>query len=127
MKTFLNGLTLDELRKRVLGDRRRNERFLDEQVQERYERLLADEKALDFHDLINRAACHIREGRWEHSYRYVLVDEFQDISAGRMALLQSLRRRNVAYFLVGDDWQSIYRFSGSDVGLLRDCGTTSVT
>ena len=129
LKTFLNhfktnGLSLDELRKRVLGDRRRNERFLEvfEQVQERYERLLADEKALDFHDLINRAACHIREGRWEHAYRYVLVDEFQDISAGRMALLQSLRRRNVAYFLVGDDWQSIYRFSGSDVGLLQDCG-----
>ena len=128
LKMFLNhfktnGLTLDKLRKRELGDRRRNERFLDvfEQVQERYERLLADEKALDFHDLINRAACHIREGRWEHSYRYVLVDEFQDISAGRMALLQSLRRRNVAYFLVGDDWQSIYRFSGSDIGLLRDC------
>lgn len=129
LKTFLNhfktnSLTLDELHKRVLGDRRRNERFLEvfEQVHDRYERLLEDEKALDFHDLINRAACHIREGRWEHSYRYVLVDEFQDISAGRMALLQSLSRRNVAYFLVGDDWQSIYRFAGSDVGLLRDCG-----
>ena len=129
LKTFLNhfktnSLTLDELRNRVLGDRRRNQRFLDvfEQVHERYERLLADEKALDFHDLINSAACHIREGRWEHSYRYVLVDEFQDISAGRMALLQSLKRRNVAYFLVGDDWQSIYRFAGSDVGLLRQCG-----
>lgn len=128
LKTFLNhfktnSLTLNELRNRVLGDRRRNQRFLDvfEQVHERYERLLADEKALDFHDLINSAACHIREGRWEYSYRYVLVDEFQDISAGRMALLQSLRRRNVAYFLVGDDWQSIYRFAGSDVGLLRDC------
>ena len=98
LKTFLNHFktnsqTLDELRNRVLGDRRRNERFLEvfEQVHDRYERLLADEKALDFHDLINSAACHIRGGRWEHSYRYVLVDEFQDISAGRMALLQSLK------------------------------------
>ena len=118
-----NGLTLDELRSRVRGDQRRNECFLDvfEQVHERYGQLLVDEKALDFHDLINCAASHIREGRWKHSYRYVLVDEFQDISAGRMALLQSIRRRNVAYFLVGDDWQSIYRFAGSDVGLLRDC------
>ena len=128
LKTFLNhvktnGLTLDELRSRVRGDQRRNECFhhVFEQVYERYERLLADEKALDFHDLINCAAAHIRKGRWKHPYRYVLVDEFQDISAGRMALLQSLRRRNVAYFLVGDDWQSIYRFAGSDVGLLRDC------
>lgn len=129
LKMFLNhvktnGLTLDELPSRVRGDQRRNKLFLDvfEQVNERYEQLLVDEKALDFHDLINHAACHIREGRWEHSYRYVLVDEFQDISAGRMALLQSLKRRGVAYFLVGDDWQSIYRFTGSDVGLLRDCG-----
>ena len=121
---YINSLILDELHKRVLGDRRRNERFLEvfEQVHDRYERLLTDEEALDFHDLINRATCYIQKGRWEHSYRYVLVDEFQDISAGRMALLQSLRRRNVAYFLVGDDWQSIYRFAGSDVGLLRDCG-----
>jgi len=129
LKTFLNhvktnGLSIDELRKRVLSDRRRNERFLEvfELAHERYEGLLADEKALDFHDLINRATCHIQENRWAHSYRYVLVDEFQDISAGRMALLQSLRDRYVAYFLVGDDWQSIYRFAGSDVGLLRDCG-----
>ena len=129
LKTFLNhvktnSLTLDELRSRVRGDQRRSKLFLDvfEQVHDRYEQLLVDEKALDFHDLINRAACHIREGRWEYSYRYVLVDEFQDISAGRMALLQSLKRRGVAYFLVGDDWQSIYRFTGSDVGLLRDCG-----
>ena len=52
----------------------------------------------------------------------MLVDEFQDISAGRMALLQALKRPGVAYFLVGDDWQSIYRFAGSDVGLVRDCG-----
>ena len=129
LKTFLNhvktnGLTLDELRSRVRGDQRRNECFLHvfEHVHERYGQLLANEKTLDFHDLINCAAGHIREGRWKQPYRYVLVDEFQDISAGRMALLQSLRSRNVAYFLVGDDWQSINRFAGSDVGLLRDCG-----
>ncbi len=52
---------------------------------------------------------------------YVLVDEFQDISRGRMALLQALARFDVAWFLVGDDWQSIYRFAGSDVGLVRTC------
>ncbi len=52
----------------------------------------------------------------------MLVDEFQDISVGRMALLQALQGQDVAFFLVGDDWQSIYRFAGSDVGILRDCG-----
>ena len=39
-----------------------------------------------------------------------------------MALLQALQGQDVAYFMVGDDWQSIYRFAGSDIGLLRDCG-----
>ena len=131
LATFLNHvkssrLSSDELesRARQTGDRRRNESFLDvfEQVRVRYQKLLADQEALDFHDLINLAAEHIREGRWKPRYRYVLVDEFQDISAGRMALLQALRDQDMAYFLVGDDWQSIYRFAGSDVGLLRDCG-----
>ena len=93
-----------------------------EQVRTRYEQRLRAEGKLDFHDLINRAARYIREGKWKTPYRYVLVDEFQDISAGRMKLLQALRREGTAYFLVGDDWQSINRFAGSDVGLLRNCG-----
>ena len=92
-----------------------------EQVRARYEQRLRAEKKLDFHDLINRAAHYIREGNWTLQYRYVLVDEFQDISAGRMKLLQTLKRDDTAYFLVGDDWQSINRFAGSDVGLLRNC------
>ena len=129
--TFLNhvktsGISADTLRERERardsGDRTRSEAFLDifEQVCSRYDRLLGEEK--DFHDLINHAAAHIRNGRWESPYRYVLVDEFQDISAGRMALLRALKRPGVAYFLVGDDWQSIYRFAGSDVALVRECG-----
>ena len=128
LRTFLHhartsGVAADELRARASGQSR-NEDFLDvfERVRERYERMLADEGALDFHDLIHRAAAHLREGRWTSPYRYVLVDEFQDISAGRMALLEALRRPGVAYFLVGDDWQSINRFAGSDVGLVRNCG-----
>ena len=131
LATFLNhvksaGLSSDKLRARASesGDRRRNQGFLDvfDQVRTRYKKLLADKKERDFHDLINLAAEHIREGRWKPQYRYVLVDEFQDISAGRMALIQALGRPNMAYFLVGDDWQSIYRFAGSDVGLLLGCG-----
>ena len=127
--TFLNhvktsGISADTLRARARdsGDRTRSEAFLDifEQVSSRYDRLLGGEK--DFHDLINHAAAHIRNGRWESPYRYVLVDEFQDISAGRMALLRALKRPGLAYFLVGDDWQSIYRFAGSDVALVRECG-----
>ena len=130
--TFLNhvktsGLTSHQLRKRARShqDSPRCLSFLGlfYAVGERYERLLEDERAVDFHDLINRAATQLREGREDPGFRYVLVDEFQDISRGRMALLQALARFDVAWFLVGDDWQSIYRFAGSDVGLMRDCQT----
>ena len=133
LATFLNHaktsrLTSDKLLERVHAHsdrqhRQRGERFLDlfDEVWRRYEQRLTSEKSLDFHDLINHAESHIREGRWRSPYRYVLVDEFQDIAVGRMALLQSLKCRDVAYFLVGDDWQSIYRFAGSDVGLVRNC------
>ena len=131
LTTFLHhvktsGVSADELRARARtsDDPRRAQSFLAvfEQVRERYEAMLAEEDAVDFHDLINRASELIGSGRWEARYRYILVDEFQDISAGRMRLLETLKRGGVAYFLVGDDWQSIYRFAGSDVGLVRNCG-----
>ena len=121
-----NGLSLEELRARARkqGALWRNLGFLEvfEKVWMRYEQRLRAEGKIDFHDMINRSADYIREGRRETPYRYVLVDEFQDISAGRMNLLQTLKRENTAFFLVGDDWQSINRFAGSDVGLLRNCG-----
>ena len=77
------------------------------------------EDAVDFHDLINGAAKVINDGNWENPFRYVLIDEFQDISNGRMALTKALEKPELAYFLVGDDWQSIYRFAGSYVGLIH--------
>ena len=131
LMTFLNqvktsNLPSETLRKaaRTRGDRQRNERFLDvfELMLVRYEQALEDQLALDYHDLINLAEPSIREGIWKSPYRYVLVDEYQDISAGRMRLLKALKRQDVAYFLVGDDWQSIYRFAGSDVRLVKGCG-----
>ena len=131
MAKFLNhvktsGLSPEELRARarMQGTLWRSWGFLEvfEQVRSRYEQRLRAEGKLDFHDLINTAAQYIREGRWKTPYRYVLVDEFQDISAGRIKLLQALKRDDTAYFLVGDDWQSINRFAGSDVGLLKNCG-----
>ena len=129
--TFLNhfkgsGLTHEELRQRAFAshDWFRSRFFLlsFEQVHRAYQTLLAKEGAMDFHDLINNAASTIAAGFHSKPYRYVLVDEFQDISDGRMKLLQALKTPATAFFLVGDDWQSIYRFGGSDVGLVRDCG-----
>ena len=133
LATFLSlvktaGFTMRELRQRAaalpLSSALRSNAFLDlfERVWNRYEELVDEEKAVDFDDLINRARDFIETGRWASPFRYVLVDEFQDISAGRLALLKALKASGVAYFLVGDDWQSINRFAGSDVGLMTSCG-----
>lgn len=119
-------LSADDLTRRAKKspDKFRSLAFLKvfEAVRVRYEKRLAKEGAVDFEDLINEAARHIRDLRSSAQYRYILVDEFQDISASRMALLTALNTPETAYFLVGDDWQSIYRFAGSDVSLVRGCG-----
>ena len=126
--TFLNhakssNLTHEEILDRAKSqkDNDRTQCFLEifERVREEYEILLGQEEAVDFHDLINRAAQIITEGHWANQFRYVLIDEFQDISNGRMNLAQALKKPDLAYFLVGDDWQSIYRFAGSYVGLIH--------
>ena len=126
---FLNhakstNLSQDELVRRIdsAGDQKRAEAFLQvfDKARNRYEARLSDEQALDFHDLINQAIKHLQEETTGHDYSHVLVDEFQDISSGRMELLKALRKADVAYFLVGDDWQSIYRFTGSRVSLVRN-------
>ena len=109
-------------RSRNASDQKRADVFLQvfERARERYEARLAEEKARDFHDLINQATRLLQEGSAEIAYSHVLVDEFQDISSGRMELLKALRTPDMAYFLVGDDWQSIYRFTGSRVSLVRN-------
>ena len=131
LQTFLkhvktSDLSLEDLRRRAgnTPDRARSLAFLSvfDPVFSRYQKILKDEDAVDFEDLVNQAAEHLRSDRCRVRYRYILVDEFQDISAGRMKLLASLNCPGTAYFLVGDDWQSIYRFAGSDVGLVRGSG-----
>ncbi|MCM1036208.1 MAG: UvrD-helicase domain-containing protein [Bacteroides sp.] len=73
---------------------------------------------MDFTDVINRATSHCAAGGWK-TYDHILVDEFQDISADRYHFLQYLRagEPKARLFCVGDDWQSIYRFAGSDMRL----------
>lgn len=74
---------------------------------------------IDFVDAINRATEHCLSGQYIPNYSHILVDEFQDISKDRFHLLQAMRRQRplTKLFCVGDDWQSIYRFGGSDIKL----------
>jgi len=86
---------------------------------ERYEQMLRDNDALDFNDLISASTKYVVTGRYKHPYKYVVIDEYQDISQDRYRLLSEMRKQSdYSLFCVGDDWQSIYRFSGSDIGFI---------
>ena len=93
-----------------------------EPVLKAYQERLADR--IDFEDMIVRATEHVKAGRYKSRYRHLLVDEFQDISDGRARLLSALKAQHedARIFAVGDDWQSIYRFTGSDIHLMRNFG-----
>lgn len=84
-----------------------------------YCKYLADHKEIDFHDMIHLASEYVQQGKYINPYKYVIVDEYQDISRARFELLDALRKsRDYELFCVGDDWQSIYRFAGSDIGFI---------
>ncbi|WP_093359601.1 UvrD-helicase domain-containing protein [Tropicimonas isoalkanivorans] len=79
---------------------------------------------IDFEDMILRAAHYAETGRYKSPFRHILVDEFQDISQSRARLVKALKAQHpdVRVFAVGDDWQSIFRFAGSDIHLMRHFG-----
>ena len=87
----------------------------------RYQGFLSMTNQIDFEDMINLATEALRLGRFSPTYKYVIVDEYQDISASRFKLINEIRMKsNAQVMAVGDDWQSIYRFSGSDISLFTE-------
>lgn len=124
-----NNYQIDDVRARNLlpqGEffRRRNDMFIDlvAPLYAQYELYLLNRGEIDFSDMINQATRYVNEGRFRRSYRYVIIDEFQDISIGRYQLVKAVKEQNPEsrLFCVGDDWQSIYRFTGSDISLFKD-------
>ena len=89
-------------------------------VYELYTKTLNAAHCIDFTDAILQAT-EICRTLHPVKYDYIIVDEFQDISVDRYKFLTTLRKGNppAKLYCVGDDWQSIYRFSGSDLALFN--------
>ncbi|MDX2133742.1 MAG: UvrD-helicase domain-containing protein [Saprospiraceae bacterium] len=90
-----------------------------------YAAYCTDHSYLDFNDLIGRTLSLLRNHediarRERNQYRYVLVDEFQDVNTLQVELIKQLLSDDTQLFCVGDDWQSIYGFRGSDVQYILD-------
>ena len=88
----------------------------------RYEERLHKDNIYDFADMINQATEVISKLPAKSlKYTHIIVDEFQDASVARMKLLKAAIANSGAHlFCVGDDWQSIYRFAGSDISLFTN-------
>lgn len=89
-------------------------------VYRQYVEELKNSGQIDFTDAVIHATDICRSSH-PVKYDYIIVDEFQDISVDRYNFLKALREGNppAKLYCVGDDWQSIYRFSGSDMSLFN--------
>ncbi len=92
-----------------------------EQCYHEYTKCLKERHAIDFEDMINDSARILREAeeqKLELDFKYIIVDEYQDISRQRFDLTKELSKLcNAKIIAVGDDWQSIYAYAGSDITL----------
>lgn len=85
-----------------------------------YEKNLNIDRNIDFTDMIKKSTKYILDNRLNLKYKYVIVDEYQDITNCINVLIKSIcKNSNCKLLCVGDDWQSIFRFAGSDVGIIR--------
>ena len=92
-------------------------------ILEKYNNTLKERNELDFNDMINLATDLIVKNRPHYNYSHIIVDEYQDISFSRFNLIKEIRDLcNARLICVGDDWQSIYRFAGSDISLFSNFG-----
>ena len=88
-------------------------------VSEQYQKELSsllEKHQTTFSGLIKLAIRYLRSGQIKTQFRYIIVDEYQDLSVLRQEFLRLLLESSQAnLFAVGDDWQAIYGFSGSRV------------
>lgn len=89
------------------------------QIYPLYQKILKDNAALDFDDLIGRtvhllqANTEIRK-KWQAQFRFIMIDEYQDTNAAQYKLVKLLTSPHKNIAVVGDDWQSIYSWRGAD-------------
>jgi len=92
-------------------------------IVKKYIHYCIDKSYLDFNDLISRSISLFQNQEdilhiFKNKYQYILVDEFQDVNNLQVELIKLLLTEKTQLFCVGDDWQSIYGFRGSNVSYI---------
>ncbi len=86
----------------------------------KYNQYCTNKSYLDFNDMIIKTISLFNNhteiaDKFKEKYKYILVDEFQDVNNLQVKLLKLLLTNDSQLFCVGDDWQSIYGFRGSNI------------
>lgn len=86
----------------------------------KYQKYLMDNDMIDFDDMLILANKKVKEN-YNNKIKYIIIDEYQDTSFIRFNLIKSIiDKTNSKLLVVGDDFQSIYRFTGCDINLFLD-------
>lgn len=124
----VENLNLEHIENRAAKDQHERVRLFYElaiPIIKKYIHYCIDKSYLDFNDLISRTASLFSNhsdiaSKYQRKYQYILVDEFQDVNNLQVELVKLLLTENTQLFCVGDDWQSIYGFRGSNVSYIID-------
>lgn len=88
----------------------------------KYKNILENNNMIDFDDMIIKATTNACS--YNKKYKYIIIDEYQDTSFIRFNLIKKLLEKNDANLMVvGDDFQSIYKFTGCDIDLFLNFKT----
>lgn len=83
-----------------------------------YEDELCSSLEVDFDDMLHLATNYVNNNGFPYSCDYVIIDEYQDTSYSRFLLINAILEKTKAHILaVGDDFQSIYRFTGCNLNI----------
>ena len=119
----VENISLDEIVRRASADKHERIRVFYElaiPIISEYIAYTTNKSYLDFNDLISKTTSlltnheDVRQ-RYLDKFQYILVDEFQDVNNLQVELIRLLIKPETQLFCVGDDWQSIYGFRGSNV------------
>ncbi|MBQ9279946.1 MAG: UvrD-helicase domain-containing protein [Clostridia bacterium] len=115
-KTNVRALTFHKLGLKII--------YMAENLQKSNENTIPDlpplskNSKIDFSDMIQLSTELVEKNKVPLSYQYIIIDEYQDISYDRYRLVKAIKDKTKAKLTcVGDDWQSIFGFSGNDIDL----------
>jgi len=108
-------LKQNEKEKGYLYDKNKTFLLLAKKIYKEYTYYLEKNKQIDFHDMINQSIDIVKQ-KGIYNYKYIIIDEYQDTSLVKCNLIKTIKEKtNSKLLVVGDDFQSIYRFTGTNL------------